>query len=534
MTRTLLTITPLLFISCVRTQAPPKATPEPHRWEEGAGRVEGTDQMEGTNRMENTDQMEGTNRVEDAVSEPLPPPPPPVTYAPAAAAKHPEGEPRKKRAPRQQVRVSEPRNTPRSTPKSTGTSETLPPVPLTSNGKHRPGITRKNKVPKFWLSNYKPNATSHLINPGAQFVALPLKAYDLKRRTMTDMPRLKRLTKNWYSAKLVNYDPDRGVAGLFVSERLDAKSTNPCSCVPPSVKDPRVRSIMCKQCRNSFSSHMKALKNAKFTYYYVHLRIRDNKTLWRIKLKGKSIKPMGVDLKGNNIMFISVQREKKSGKQKIHFQRLTVPSRKITWRYTLKMPTRKGSKSSGSARTFTGPDLKKLLVVEYDERNKQKPHGYLSSPRAQGFIIDVGSSKHVQFNTPVTTYGAIFTRDGRWLYTSSHQLGMVYKINTATGKKVKSFHNGYGVYHLHFSKTEQLLYAFSLKGVKVYRPGDLKLVKSYPLSALFPGARRFMTTQRVVSFPSGDFFMGIMSYSKRSRTSHSRSGSGFVHFHAAE
>ena len=527
MTRLLFTLTPLLFISCVRTQPPPKAHSEPRQWEESSAREERAAQEEGT-----------------APGPSVPPPPPtPDSYAPAAAAQGPEGEPRKKKFQLERVRVSHSGSNPRPTPRSPVTRETLPPAPLerndkdrpdTRNDKGRPGITRRNKLPKCWLSAYKPNATSHLINPGAHFVALPLKAYDLKRKTMTEMSGLKHLAKKWHSAKLVNYEPKRGVAGLLVSERLEAKNTNSCSCVPPSIKDPRIRSLMCKRCRNSVASRLAALKKAKFIYHYVHVRMRDNKRLWSIKLKGKSIKPLGVDLKGNNIMFASVQADKKSGTQKIHLQRLTLASRKITWRYTFKMPNRKGSKLSGSPRTFTGPDLKKLLVVEYDERTKQRPHGYLSSPRAQGFIIEVGSSKKVQFDTPVTTYGAIFTRDGRWLYISSHQLGMVYKINTITGKKVKSVHNGYGVYHLHFSKTERFLYAFSVKGVKVYRPMDLKLVKSYPLSALFPGARRFLTTQRVVSFPSGDFFMGIMRHSKRSKTSHARSGSGFVHFHAEE
>ncbi|MGM0595538.1 MAG: YncE family protein [Myxococcota bacterium] len=448
--------------------------------------------------------------------------------------KYPEKEPRKKKGPQEQVRVSDSKSNTKPTPKKQITPESSPPLPLKEKTKIRPGITRYKQVPKFWLSKYKPNATNYLLNPGAKFVALPLKAYDLKRKSMTNLPHLKRLTKKWHTARLVNYNPKKGVAGLLVSNRLNAKSKNPCSCVPSSVKSPRIRRLMCKKCSNSLSSHLKTLKNAKFTYYYIHLSIKDNKTLWRIKLNGKKISPLGVDLKGKNIMFMSRQPDNKGRKQNPQLQRLTLTSRKITWRYTLKMPIRKGSRSSSFPHAFTSPDLKKLLVVEYDERSKQKPHGYLSSPGAQGFIIDVDSSKQVKFNTPVTTYGAIFTKDGRWLYICSHQLGKIYKINTSTGKKVKSFYNGYGVYHLHFSKTEKLLYAFSLKGVKVYRPRDLKLVKAYPLSVLFAGTRQFMTTQRVISFPSGDFFMGIMRYDKRTKTSHSPSGSGFVHFHAAE
>ena len=397
-----------------------------------------------------------------------------------------------------------------------------------------PSLTRRNKVLKFWLSSYKPNATNYLINPGAKLIALPLKAYDLKRKTMVNLPHIKRLAKKWYRARVVNYDPKRGVVGLLAAKRFDVKAKNPCSCVPPSITDPRIRKIICRRCRNSFKSRMAALKRAKFKHYYLHVRLKDGKTLWRVKLRGKRVHPLGVDRKADNMMFISAVRDKKTGKQKINLQRLTFTSRKITWRYTLKMPTRKGSKLSGAARTFIGPDLKKVFVVEYDERNKRKPHGYLSSPRAQGFIIDVARSKKVQFRVPVTTYGAIFTRDGRWLYISSHQLGRVYKINAATGKKVKSVYNGYGVYHLHFSKTERLLYAFSVKGVKVYDPHTLKLVKAYALSALFPGARRFLSVQRVISFPAGDLFMGIMRHHKRTQTSHASSGNGFVHFHAGE
>lgn len=412
---------------------------------------------------------------------------------------------------------------------------TAAPKGATTRTTSKPGLKRVRSLPKFDLQKYRANNVRYVTNMGVYLQRLTPTVYDVKTGKSRTLPFLKRLGKRWHTARLVYYDVLKGAAGLLVTKRpgVVPSTTHHTS----GARYQRLSGLLwfCRRCNKVVRLSFKAPKSLQT--FYAHVSLKRKRILWKVRLSGKALQPLGVDLAGKYFMaYRKLRRKTRRGTtQTVTLVRVNLAKKKVDWTYTVKLPTRSGRYTSlmGDASLNAATDLGKVLIREYDEKSSSKPNGYLHSPKARGVIVDVASSTQVTFTAPVSSYGAVFSSRNRYLYLTSHQRGRIYKIDARTGKYQKSVYNGYGAYGLLLSKTGRYLYCVHFSGVNVYDPVTLKRVKSIALRKLFPGHRKLLSLNRFVALTSGHLLLNMLRRPRRGLSSTSASH-GFVHFKVME
>ncbi len=336
----------------------------------------------------------------------------------------------------------------------------------------KPGITRIRSVKSWWLQGPLVNHDRYLINPGVYFRGLPMKRYDLKTGTITEFAFLKSMFPHAYSKRVVHLTVRE--AGIYIHENLTRRTGS--GCRGRIITIPGTGRRFCDGPGGPAPLEFGGPK--KLETWYARVDLRTRKMLWKARIGDPDLYVLGVDSSASAVMFYKVERKKTGNirRQKVKLVRFSVRRRKIDWTATVTLPDRKGLayKLLAGARVRVSNDLAKIFINEYDERNSAHPRGYLTAPKAQGYILDVASKKIVRFRVPVTTYGAVFGPRNKVLYLSSHQLGVVHRLSTVTGKVEKSAPVAFGAFALAASATGRLIYAFHYTGVKVYDAKTLK------------------------------------------------------------
>ncbi len=400
-----------------------------------------------------------------------------------------------------------------------------------------PGVRKLGSISNFWLQRYRADNTRYLANADLRFSAATPRIYDAQTRKVSFLPFLNRLSKRWYRTRLVYYDAARGIAGLWVHKSPSMGIKEPtCKCGGKSVPLPGSLMRYCPCSGEIIRISLKLRKD--LDYRYVHVDLKTQRILWTVRLGAANMAGLGVDSAGKHFMAYRIHHRTTGGRtvQRVELIRVSFNDRKIDWTYSVQMPTRTGLQFPGLAKVklVASSDLRKVFIHEYDERDRSHPKGYLTSPPAQGVIVDVASSSHVTFKVPVTSYGAVFDRMNRFLYVSSHQLGRIYKFDARSGRLEKSVYQGYGAFFLILSKTGRYLYCIHMHGINAFDPVTLKRVRSIRLSQIFPGHRKFLSVPTLLALDSGDFFMGLLKKTRSGMSSYTEQGPVLLHLRVTE
>lgn len=327
---------------------------------------------------------------------------------------------------------------------------------------------------------------------------------------------------SWYSKNFIYYDATKQVAGLLL-ERADYTKTGKgrpkCPRGENGIYEPFKRLYFCPASNSYISDDQ--FKEVKTTWYY-HIDIKNKNVIWKIKIGHFSIYPIVSSSIQSAIIFHSLE---KSGK-KVHLYKLNIKLRKIDWNYSLSLPERSKKKISGLS-YFVSDDFSRIFICEYDEKDKKHPNGYLNNPKSQGFIVDLQRKSHVKFTVPVTTYGYVFSKDSKILYISSHQLGLIVRINTSTGKEISRTNTHRNTYTLALSPSGKFLYSFHFRGIRIFEARTMKKIKEIPLSSLSAGAWSLLAVAPVTLL-KGYFSIPVLDKIKGSKYVISTSSPDFV------
>lgn len=136
---------------------------------------------------------------------------------------------------------------------------------------------------------------------------------------------------------------------------------------------------------------------------------------------------------------------------------------------------------SMSSNTYVDPRHEYALLIEYAELASKGP-----APR--GHRIDLQSGKVRSFEIPLTTYGVAFDKRGQRIYAYSSQLGQLWAIDAASGRRLQvlrigKFGHALGV----VSPTKLLLLRNNgLRQVQLTAKG-LRLGRFYPITRIYSG-----------------------------------------------
>jgi hypothetical protein len=131
------------------------------------------------------------------------------------------------------------------------------------------------------------------------------------------------------------------------------------------------------------------------------------------------------------------------------------------------------------SRIFVEPGGARTLFAEYAELGSegQAPVGYL---------VNLASGQVQRFDVPITSYGAAFSPGGKLVYIYSNQMKVIWKIDLASGKKLKQVKVGGGGHALAWGPAGRLM-LLAHWGLVFLDPVSLKRRQHYPIKKLFEG-----------------------------------------------
>ncbi|MBU1381639.1 hypothetical protein KKD49_12480 [Myxococcota bacterium] len=340
---------------------------------------------------------------------------------------------------------------------------------------------------------------------------------------------------SWYSKNFIYYDAIKQEAGILLV-RSDFKKTGKgrpkCPRGENGIYEPFKGKYFCPVTNSYILDEQ--FKEVKSTWYY-HLDTKTKKVAWKINI-GETVYPVASSSSQQAILFFSrFQPVTRPDGPKVTFLRLNVKSRKMDWSYSVSVPTRvkKGRMDSSGLSYFVSDDLSRIFMREYDEKDKRHPNGYLSNPKPQGYIIDVQNKKHKNFSVPVTTYGSVFSKDLKSLFISSHQLGLIIRIDTSTGKEISRINTHRNTYTLALSPSGKYLYSFHYRGIRIFEAKTMSKIKDIPLSSISDGAWSLLAVAPITVF-NGYFSIPVLDKIKGSKYVISTSSPDFVLFKFTE
>jgi hypothetical protein len=171
--------------------------------------------------------------------------------------------------------------------------------------------------------------------------------------------------------------------------------------------------------------------------------------------------------------------------------RIDLQTRKIEPLVKIDRPQRERPLHLVNNYAFFSPDGKKLALVEYNEKSIRKQHP--RDPQQEVLVLDADSRQVDAYPAPLTAYGVVFTRDGRYLILGSNQRGDMVRIDLQQ-KKIDLQAKGHALIDNFFltpSGNTFLVVADTIlsspKVVEVRRISDLTLQTSIPERLLYPG-----------------------------------------------
>lgn len=136
---------------------------------------------------------------------------------------------------------------------------------------------------------------------------------------------------------------------------------------------------------------------------------------------------------------------------------------------------------SMSSNTYVDPRHEYALLIEYAELASKGP-----APR--GHRIDLQSGKVRSFEIPLTTYGVAFDARGQRIYAYSSQLGQLWVVDAATGRRLQVLRIGKFGHALGVVSPSKLLLVRN-NGVRQLRQTSrgLRLGRFFPITRIYTG-----------------------------------------------
>ncbi len=313
----------------------------------------------------------------------------------------------------------------------------------------------------------------------------------------------------WNDRQVKYYDASKGRAGLYFSQNKSVKFIpgNPqCkSCSGTSRLVEIYGRYYCDACKK-YVDEIDYIKDI-YVSYYIEVDLASNRAIsmtelernWTNPLEQEGVNILGVDPEGkylyysNNIFFY--KKEASTGQILVH--RFNISKRAVDWRYTINVPVRKKDKAPGTyaINSVNSPDFTKILFWEYDELGDTPGRGWLENPGTQGWILDLSSGSHFSVPINVTSYGQVFSRDGKYLILGSNQLGILQVINLEKKAEEKRVQVSGSIFKLIFSPGSKYLLSFNKRNVEVFAWPDMKKSGTIPMEMIIPGVKELLVSE---------------------------------------
>jgi hypothetical protein len=425
------------------------------------------------------------------------------------------------------------------------------PTALAGKNSKKPAVYSYKIVPEFKrISSFKVHPSRYIASESSRKEYAPY-VYDLKTGKSIQLPNLHQIKGvdkppiipygkdyryrlsaaklqnrywRWYSTKLVYYDGEKGLAGLWLTKHKEIKTVKgapPCPCGGNSRLIPEFHRYYCSNCKKYIDE--KSYFKTQYIQYYAQIDLKKKKLKWMTEVANEALKPIGMDPSGK-YFYSGTYRyfyKKTVLNNPSIIRRINIATRKVDWKYSLKLPIRKKADTSGSysIKYFPSKDYKRIFIWEYDQLGDSKTRGYLKKPWPRGYVVNSTSNSHFEFEVPVTNYGWAFDDSGKYLVFASNQLAKIYRLNLKTQKIDKTIKTAKATYNLVFSNGSKFLYNFHKRGVMVHAFPSLKKAASIPLNRLFKGAKKLLVVERHINMDIGNMIItGKMKEHKLSKT----------------
>ncbi|MCP4130887.1 MAG: hypothetical protein GY754_07880 [bacterium] len=346
----------------------------------------------------------------------------------------------------------------------------------------------------------------------------------------------------WYDKKIVYYNEEKGVAGIFLDQKKKRKIVQgnpPCPDGSSSRLVAKYNMYLCDSTRKYVKE--KVYIGSVHVQYYAELDLKSRQIRsmtplernWNDPNEQEGVQPIGVDPEGkyfyyfNKVFFY----KKKQTPGHILLHRFNIEEKKVDWKYTVPVPVRYKGKTAptyGISAMFSD-DFSKIFFREYDQGMDYKPSvGWLKNPTARGYIVDTLKKSHITIGIPVTAYGQCFDRENKYLIVGSNQTGNLHRYDLATGKETRKIKSMKSIFKIILSPNSRYLYIFTKYGVEVRSWPTLKKVRTIPLRKIFPGITKLLVGETINVTADGKFaVIGILKKGKRGPWASSDRDDGF-------
>jgi hypothetical protein len=205
--------------------------------------------------------------------------------------------------------------------------------------------------------------------------------------------------------------------------------------------------------------------------------------------ESRFLQPIGFDPQGEHLYFALEnwpEGKERRGPLSLDLARIGLKTLTVDWQLTLDLPKRKPQ--LGIKGGLFSHDGRRLVFIEHSELSYPK-----ATPPQRAYLIDVDRKTVDVLPVPVSAYGAVFSRDDRYLMFGSNELGEISRVDLAkrqVDRKSKAI-SMIGGFALTPSGKSLLVFGNTIVGankvVEVRRVDDLGLRTSIPVRLLFPG-----------------------------------------------
>lgn len=329
--------------------------------------------------------------------------------------------------------------------------------------------------------------------------------------TGLDITRLKLAGSYWsiHSIDITHYDAEKNTAHVCMIKD-EIKRTVPgnprCAvCGGGTRLVEKYQRYLCDACRKYVDE--KDYLSSVYALHYAEIDPAAGEVRWIVPVAEGSFFLLGADPAGRYFYFFDsvyfYDREKTAGDFRIY--RFNTSSRSLDWRYTVNAPVREKSVARDYyIKAFASPDYSRLVFWEYEGGyDPDTKKGSLQNPPAQAFVVDVAAESHFSVPIPSTPYAGMIDRDNRYMLLGSNQFGTLHRIDLAARREDITMNGTRGMFHCALSPSGRNLFIFTKTGVEVRAWPGLRLVKTIPLSRIFPGVQVLLVSEQMVVTTDG-------------------------------
>ena len=326
-----------------------------------------------------------------------------------------------------------------------------------------------------------------------------------------DITRLKLAGSHWriYSIDITHYDAEKNEAQVCLIREETKRTVQgdpPCAhCGGGTRLVEKYQRYLCDGCRKYVDE--KDYFKSVYAIHYAAVDIASGEVKWIVPVAEGSFFLIGADPSGSYFYFFDsvyfYDREKTAGDFRVY--RFNTSSRSLDWQYTVSAPVReKRIASDYYIKAFASPDYSKLVFWEYEGGyDPDTKRGQLQNPPAQAFVVDVAAKSHFSVPIPSTPYAAMIDRDNSYLLLGSNQFGTIHRINLATQKEDLTLNGTRGMFKAALSPGGKNVFIFTKTGVELRDWPSLRLVKTIPLSKIFPGVQTLLASEQMLVTSDG-------------------------------